>query len=262
MRLLKLTVLSFAAAAASLFLPVGARAGALDADSYFDNPNKSMKTLVVIGNFVKPRLLAELARKDAKTPYILLPAPGDSRVFFCPAGKGPALEIREGDLAKFIDFIKPFRIAVVGESRLVPQTYLGAFAGGKAELLNIDSDNWYANATTLGNLVESKSLPERFKEELAKIEAGKWALQGLKGEGQSQPGAAVLASPAAQGQPGPAVQDSQAPALIEQNPVSKAPPSSEPMILMPPSASADEPVLLVPAAETKQAKPRQKPSGK
>jgi len=239
MRLLKPLAVCLAAASLSLPFCVEALAGAWDADDYFDNPDKSVKTLVVVGNFVKPRLLAEIARKDSKAPYVLLPAPGDSRLFFCPAGKGPALEIREGDLSKFIEFIKPFKIAVLGDSRFVPQSYLQSLEVAKAEIISIDSDNWTANATTLGNLLENHSIPAKFNSELAKIDSGKWSLDGLKGSSQ---GSAAKVQPAG-------ASDSAAPALIEQRPEPAqakpaAPPSSEPMVLMPPS---DEPVLLVPA---------------
>ena len=81
-------------------------AGAWDSAHLFDSPEKTVERIVVTGNFVKPRILAEIVRKETKTPYLLLPMPGDTRIFFCPAGKGPALEIRAGDLKRFFDFVK------------------------------------------------------------------------------------------------------------------------------------------------------------
>lgn len=191
-------------------------AGAWDSAHLFDSPDKTVQTLVVTGNFTNPRLIAELARKETKTPYLLFPAPGDSRIFFNPGGKGPALEIRDADVGRFVEFINPKQIAVLGDFRFVPQRYISAL-NAKCDTLLIDSDNWLSNATTLGNLLDCKDLPRKFQESSAKLASSATVPD-------ASPSSAPLPFPP--------------PQAIEQSP--------EPMVLMPPSKGVDEPVLLVP----------------
>jgi hypothetical protein len=212
----------FAFLAASFYASVNVFAGAWDSAHLFDDPDKTVRRIVVTGNFVKPRLIAELARKETKTPYLLFPAPGDNRIFFCPGGKGPALEIREADLSRFVEFVGPKQLIVLGDPRFVPQYYLSAL-GANCETIVIDSDNWFTNATTLGNLLNYKSLPERYKSSLERMDAGKWDLERRP----EQP---------AQGQQPEAFRE---PSGVER--------SNESMSLMPPSQGKDEPVLLVPS---------------
>lgn len=206
--------------AAFSVLQPAAVAGAWDSAHLFDSPDKTVQTLVVTGNFTNPRLIAELVRKAKKTPYLLFPAPDDSRIFFNPGGKGPALEIREADVGRFVEFINPKQIIVLGDGRFVPQHYIAAL-DAKCEVVVIDSGNWFTNATTIGNYLDYKALPEKYIEALAKYEA------------KAEPSATKSAPSVA-----PAMAPAGVPPAIESSP--------EPMILMPPSQGVDEPVLLVP----------------
>ncbi len=204
--------------------PGAASAGAWDSAHFFDSPEKTVRTLVVTGNFTSPRLIAELVRKESHTPYLLFPASGDSRIFFNPGGKGPALEILEQDVSRFVEFISPKRIVVLGDIRYVPQRYVNSLGGPKCEIVAIDSDNWLANATTIGNLLDCKSLTEDYLAGIRKLDpAMAKQLEASKGSSAS------AASPKME-------RPAQAAAVR---------PASE-MSLMP-QGGDDEPVLLVPS---------------
>ena len=235
---LKAFLNSLAAMGFMLCGSLAAYAGAWDSAHLFDSPEKTVERVVVTGNFVKPRILAEIVRKETKTPYLLLPMPGDSRIFFCPAGKGPALEIREADLKRFFDFVKPKLVIVLGDPRFTPEYYIGLLGASGVEKVVIDSDNWMTNAITLGNLLECKDLPDRFKAAMKRPSAAKWSMDG---EDVPKPEPVIQlreASNPARGLPAAKPEASKAPALSPQ----------ETMILMPAAPGTDEPALLVPAS--------------
>ena len=149
------------------------------------------------------------------------------------------------DVSRFVEFINPKQIVVLGDIRFVPQYYITSL-GSKCDILTIDSDNWFTNATTLGNLLDYKALPQKYQDGIAKYESGK--TEPDKKSDALKPEAAP-----AKIQPSyPAQGIVQPPKPVEQSP--------ETMILMPPSQGVDEPVLLVPfdTAPTPSKRPVQK----
>lgn len=230
--------------ATASFAPAAA-AGAWDTAHMFDTPEKSVDTLVMTANYVRPRMIADLAQGETRSPYILLPASGDSKIFLCMA-KGPAVEIRPSDLSKLISYLNPQRVVVLGDLRFVPDSYRAAIEPRFA-VVKVESDNWYTNAVAVANLLERPAIVEKYNAYAAKLAKESGQAAGRAGgeapashsqEGFKTP--AIVEQPSGDDPAPPKLSD----AVPPRPPSATAPASGESMQLVPP-----EPELVKPAAK-------------
>jgi hypothetical protein len=137
----------------------------------YRGPDKDIITLMMTGNFAKSRLMADLIQNENKQPYILLPASGKGRIFFCPSGKRKALEILEKDLARFIKFVNPKQIIVIGNKHYVPQKYLDKIDPNQTVII-IKNKNWNIAAERIARLLDLSNLASDYKKLYEKLEGG------------------------------------------------------------------------------------------
>lgn len=152
------------------YAATAAFAGFWDWSTPYQGPNKDILTLVVTGNYTKPRLLADLIQEEIRQPYLLLPTQPGGKIFFIPV-KGEALEVREGDVTKFVKFINPRRILVLGDSSYVPERYLNLIDKFQT-IVVIRNKNWNKSAAFIGRILNLTNLADDFGELAAEIDAG------------------------------------------------------------------------------------------
>lgn len=130
---------------------------------FANGPKREIRTLIITGNYKSPRLLAELIQYESRQPYILLPSLNDEnkQFIFCPP-KGTSLPIREEKFDKFVRFINPRRIIVLGNEAYAPAQYIDML--DKAiPILRIESTNWYRVAEELTELLHLSNLDSSYR---------------------------------------------------------------------------------------------------
>ncbi len=138
----------------------------------YRGPDKDVITLIITANYRQPLLLAQLIQYSNRQPYILLPTGNDKRIFFCPVSeKTPAREVKEENLPRFIHFLNPRQIIVLGNESYVPKQYL-KLAEGKIPVFTISGTDWNAAAKSLGTLLDLTNLYTDYVRLSKKLESG------------------------------------------------------------------------------------------
>lgn len=172
---------------AALFLTFSAFAGFWDWSTPYRGPDQDIITLVLTGNYAKSRLLADLIQDATKQPYILLPAGGKGKIFFCPARNKPSLEILESDLPRFMKFVNPQQIIVLGDTGYVQPKYLKMIDPDQTVII-IKNRNWNIAAKRLGKLLNATNLAYDYKRLSGELESGQlYKPTTMNGEAGSKP---------------------------------------------------------------------------
>lgn len=163
-----LKVFALTAIAAASIIPLNA--GSWNWTRPYKMPEKNVNSLIVIGNYRKPRLLADLIQNETKQPILLIPSDVDGKIFFMPA-KDQTMPIELENLTDFIKFLKPGKILVLGDNRYVPEKYLKAIDPGQT-VISVSNKDWKKVAATTTRILDLTYLERRFKKYEEKIESG------------------------------------------------------------------------------------------
>ena len=111
-------------AAAFLFTAVAPSASA--GPFSFLNPknSKRIKTLIVTGNFVKSRMLAELIQFRTKQPILLLPTGNEESTMYFLGPDLQAYEIDRDAFKDFVAFLQPKKVLFLGDKNYSPSEYI------------------------------------------------------------------------------------------------------------------------------------------
>lgn len=148
----------------------------VDANALTFNPFKRAgrvraESLIISGNFVYSRLLADLAQYHSKQPVLLISpdVDGSYQLFYLPSST-KASAVNPDEFMEILSYINPKRIIALGGEDFVPHKFID-MARSKYSVLIVDSDDWSRNAETLGGLLNSKKLPLQFNEYKANLDA-------------------------------------------------------------------------------------------
>ena len=127
-------------------------------------PKRQIHTMVIIGNYTNPRLLADLIQDESRQPYILLPDPRDEvqKICFCPPSRKEGMEIQEKNLNAFIRTAGPKRIIILGDERYVPRRY-EAMLDKKIPIVRVTGENWQRIAEELTFMLNLSNLDRNFR---------------------------------------------------------------------------------------------------
>ena len=147
-------------------------AGSWDMLSPFKGPKKNVVTLVVTANYKHPLILAQLIQKDTEQPYLLLPAANSKGIFFNPPIKRQkaALEIREANLERFIRFLNPKQVVILGDKRYVSEKYR-KMIHKDIPVIRITGNNWQRVADRLSILLEASNVGSDYKKLSSEIDS-------------------------------------------------------------------------------------------
>ncbi|OGV38629.1 MAG: hypothetical protein A2020_03645 [Lentisphaerae bacterium GWF2_45_14] len=155
---------------AILTISMSAQAGFWDWSRPYRGPTRDIITLVITSNYKNSRLMADLIQNENKQPYILLPAVGQTKIFFCPA-REKALEIQESELPRFIKYLNPRQILVIGDKRYVSDKYLKLIDQNQT-VITVKNTNWNQAAQRIETLMDLSNLSYDFKHLSDKLESG------------------------------------------------------------------------------------------
>lgn len=118
-------------------------------------------TLIVTGNYVRPRLLAELIQWKTKDPIMLVSGDGRNRVFYVSVDRERPLEIDTNSYVEFIELLNPRRLVVLGNQEVVPRR-VSDILQDRFPTVMVTGTNWGVNAAAAANLFKYNHLTEHY----------------------------------------------------------------------------------------------------
>ncbi len=144
-------------AAAFLFTAVAPSASA--GPFSFLNPKnpKRIKTLIVTGNFVKSRMLAELIQFRTNQPILLLPTGSEETTMYFLGPDLQAYEIDQDDFKDFVAFLQPKKVLFLGDRNYAPPEYIDEL-GEVATTWVVNSGDWEQIAFSVEEVMRIRKL--------------------------------------------------------------------------------------------------------
>ena len=139
-------------------------AGFWEAITPYRGPKRDVITLVITSNYKHPLVIAQLLQEETKQPYLLLPAINGKGIFFNPPRErsAEALEINETNLARFIKFLNPKQIVILGDKQYVPEKYRKMIAKN-IPVITIEGNNWQKIADRVSILLDARNIAYDYK---------------------------------------------------------------------------------------------------
>ena len=152
-----------------LALTLGVSVFAFDWSAPFSGPKGEINTLVLTANYMPPLILAQLMMASNRQPYIQVPnsTEGKDNIIFFPAGKNDegnaatGLQILEKDLPRFIRFVNPKQVMVIGYKRHVNEKYI-KMIDKNIPLIILQGEDWERVAASAGSMFDIPTLAKDY----------------------------------------------------------------------------------------------------
>ena len=126
----------------------------------FGSKEKRAETLLVTGNYVKSRMLAELFQLETKQPVLLLPGTKNrGPMYFLSPEK--SVEINAEDFVRFVTFLKPKKVVFMGDESHVSSKYIDTL-GDRLPVWSIRNGDWEKIAYSIGEMFGIKHMLNDF----------------------------------------------------------------------------------------------------
>ena len=138
----------------------------------FQIPSKDKKihTLIVTGNYVQSRLLAELVQLENRQPVILVPSNKSYSELFILLPKN-ALKVKTNKFTDFVNFTGPKQVVFIGDKSLTDYSLVNKLPVGKVKVHKLDDSNLMHTAWQLEELLGLDDLAEDYKEKIQLLSA-------------------------------------------------------------------------------------------
>jgi hypothetical protein len=124
--------------------------------TWFKKKDKRVDLLIVTGNYVNSRLLAELIQLENKQPVLVLPS-GEDKIMYALGPNKDAIEIKPENYRSFVKFLRPKQVLFLGDNQYVPQKYIDAVKDDVA-IWSITNADWEQTAISAGRMLKMKKL--------------------------------------------------------------------------------------------------------
>lgn len=131
--------------------------------------DKSYETLIVTGNYVDSRLLAELIQRQKHHPILLLPSGNETDTLFFLGPNGKAVKLDKDNYLWLVNYIEPKTILFLGDEHFAPTEY-SQQVKDKYAILAYDSKDWSNIAVSCGELFGIKHLAGDFSQLRSRID--------------------------------------------------------------------------------------------
>ena len=130
----------------------------------YRGPKRDVITLIITSNYKHPLVIAQLLQDDTKQPYLLLPAINGKGIFFNPPRERSeeALEINEANMARFISFLNPKQIVILGGKEYVADKYRKMISKD-IPLITIEGDDWIKISERVSILLDARNVAYDYK---------------------------------------------------------------------------------------------------
>lgn len=134
----------------------------------FSSKNR-VDVLIVVGNYLEPRLLAELVQDKTKQPLLVVSpeADGSTKLFFMPWDP-PAHELPGSKYVEFVTVLNPKQVVFVGDEAYMPSEYVEQLRG-RFPIVTVASGDWHKDAKAMAEMFDCKKVPQVYAESLLKI---------------------------------------------------------------------------------------------
>ena len=151
-------------AIAAMVLGLSVRSGAAVMNPFQHDGRVKAHTILLTGNYVQSRVLAELAQYYTKQPVLIISpdAEGANQVYYMPNSR-EAKQIPADEFMDVVNFITPKRVIILGNSDYVPASF-GKELREKYSVISLDSADWSKNAASLSEILDEKRLKTKFEE--------------------------------------------------------------------------------------------------
>jgi len=127
------------------------------------------ETLIITGNYARPRLLGEQAQRKTKLPVIIVSreAQGD-QIFYLPS-QPEAMPIAVEKYLEFIEvMVRPKRVIVLGDAAYISARYVDPLRERYPTIILAGKD-WVTNAEQLGKIIGYRRLRKHYHERLVEL---------------------------------------------------------------------------------------------
>jgi hypothetical protein len=130
----------------------------------YRGPKRDVITLIITSNYKHPLVIAQLLQDETKQPYLLLPAINGKGIFFNPPRERSeeALEINEVNLGRFISFLNPKEIVILGNRQYVSEKYRKMIAKD-IPVITIEGNDWQKIADRVSILLDARNVAYDYK---------------------------------------------------------------------------------------------------
>lgn len=156
---------------AALFSALPTMGNAWESSKPYQGPRQDIITLLITGNYPESRLLAELIQNETKQPIVLLPPTPGGKIYFVPS-KGQGLEIQDEKYTKFIKFLNPKQILIIGDHRYVSESYIARISQNQT-FIRINNEDWQQIAVSAGRILDLPNLADDFERLYKQLKSGK-----------------------------------------------------------------------------------------
>lgn len=126
------------------------------------NPKKDVTNLIITGNYFNSRLIADMVQGTNRQPYILVHPSESDCVFFVPDGD-EGLKVPIKDFTRFVRFLNPKKILVLGDDRYVPEKFIKLIDENQP-VIPVSNKDWQMNAKEVGDLLNLYNLAGDYKD--------------------------------------------------------------------------------------------------
>jgi len=130
----------------------------------YRGPKRDVITLMITSNYKHPLVITQLVQNQTKQPYLLLPAINGKGIFFNPPRERSeaALEINEANFARFIKFVNPQQIVILGGKEYVADKYRKMIAK-EIPVITIEGNNWQRIADRISIILDAGNVGDDYK---------------------------------------------------------------------------------------------------
>lgn len=139
--------------------------------SWFNaNPDKKYETVIVTGNYVQSRVLAELVQHHTDHPVLLLPTGKETDRMFFLGPEGKAIEVKQENYVWLINYIRPKTVLFLGDTSYAPTEYIDRLKSSAATCV-YNNSNWEQIAVSVGKLLNVKTLAKEYRQLLGQLDS-------------------------------------------------------------------------------------------
>ena len=130
----------------------------------YRGPKRDVITLMITSNYKHPLVITQLIQDKTKQPYLLLPAINGKGIFFNPPRdrSEEALQINEENLGRFIHFVNPKQIVILGGKQYVSDKYR-KLIDKEIPVITIEGDNWQKIADRISIILDASNVGDDYR---------------------------------------------------------------------------------------------------
>ncbi len=121
-------------------------------------------TLIITGNYLNSRALAELVQLETDNPIILVSKDAfPDKFYYLPLPNEKTTTVHKmSRLKDILSFIKPKSALVIGDEKYVDKSIIQILAQKEIATLHVKSDSWPANAKSVAKHFDDDELVEKY----------------------------------------------------------------------------------------------------